>query len=225
MSRPGTLLASAGRFKATIQGRGGHGAMPHTTRDPIVAGAAIVSALQTIVSREISPLDSAVVTVAEFHGGHAHNVIPDSVMLGGTMRALTLEAAGKLSVRLKEVIEATAVAYGCTAEVDFEEHIMKPYPPTVNDKGAYEFGAGVALRLVGPDKFVGDVEPTMAGEDFAYLAQEAPGCFMLLGIKNTTLGSGEYANHHPKFQVDEEVLPLGAALHTALAVEWLATHR
>ena len=147
------------------------------------------------MSRETDPAgDAAVVSVTQLNsGGNAYNVIPQSVTFGGTMRALTVESFNKLRARFEEVVTSTATAFRCRAELTFEK---KPYPPTVNDKGAYQFAMDVAGRLYPSRVFEAPV-PSMGGEDFAYYGQKIPACFMYIGIRNETAGSVN-GLHHPK---------------------------
>jgi len=147
-SRAGAIMAGATSFKITVRGQGGHAAMPHKLRDPVVAASAIVGAAQTLVSRGTSPLDSAVVSVTMMHAGEAYNVIPNEVTLGGTIRTLSHAHMEVTKKRLIELAAAQAQAYGCTADVDWREEEQPYYPPTVNDAGAYAFAADVYKRRV-----------------------------------------------------------------------------
>ncbi|KAL4444571.1 hypothetical protein ABPG77_002388 [Micractinium sp. CCAP 211/92] len=219
-SRPGTILAGAIQFEATVRGRGGHAAMPHLTVDPVVAAAAGVGALQALMARETSPFDSAVVSVTRLQAGEGFNVIPDQVKLGGTVRANTDEVMTRLRRRVEETLAGAAAAHGCTVEVDWMEDRHPYYPPTRNDPEAYKFAMDVASRLVPNPAQVTETEGTMAGEDFAFIGRAVPSAFIFLGIRNDTAGS-VHGLHTPRFTLDEGVLKLGAALHTALASEYL----
>ncbi len=221
-SRAGTLMAAAGRFEIGVRGRGGHGAMPHLTADPVVAGSAIVAALQPLVSRETPPTRGAVVTVARFNTGPgASNVIPDGAVLAGTLRALTSAEFERLRRRIGEVVPAVARAHGCEAGVEWE---AQPYAPTHNDGRLVALLEGVAGGLIGAGSpalpsvtaYTDLPEPTMAAEDFGFLAQAAPGVFAFLGTRNASAGATA-GLHTPRFALDEGVLPLGAALHASLA--------
>lgn len=218
-SRAGTLMAAAGRFDAVVTGRGGHGAMPHTTADPVVAAAAVVGALQTLVSREADPTRATVVTVARFNTGPgASNVIPDAVSLAGTLRALTSAEFEAARARIAEVGAATARAHRCSFAIEWEP---QPYAPTVND------GATVALVAATVGAMGGGVawrdlpEPTMAAEDFGFMAAAAPAAFSFLGIRNETAGA-VHGLHTARFVMDDAALATGAALHAATAVAGLA---
>ncbi|MFA4662196.1 M20 metallopeptidase family protein [Pyrococcus kukulkanii] len=207
--REGPFLAGVGRFLAKIIGKGGHGAAPQYTIDPIPAAADAILALQRIVAREVDPLESAVVTVGRVQGGTAFNVIPEFVELEGTFRFFTNELGEFLKSRIVEIIENTAKAHRCRAEV--EADILGP--PTINDREMTKFARSVAEDI---GLNVGEVRKTLGGEDFAFYLQKVPGAFIALGIRNEEKGI-VYPHHHPKFDVDEDVLYLGTALEVALA--------
>ena len=215
-SREGTLLAAAGSLKIIVKGNGGHAAAPHNTIDPIITGSKIVVELQSIISRELNPLESGVISVTMMNGGDAWNVIPSTMELQGTIRSLTLEGLLTLQRRVKEVSESIAIANRCEAEVTFPGH---DYPPTVNDVNCWELGKSVGKEILGEDKVI-DMPPIMGGEDFAYYTQKIPGCFAFLGVSNPEIDA-IYDVHHPMFKVDEEALPLGSAIHVNYALKSL----
>ncbi len=212
----GTFLAAAGFMEITVRGRGGHAAMPQYTIDPVVAAAKIVTELQTIVSREIDPLDSAVVSVTAIHGGQASNVIPEEVQMKGTLRSLTMEGLQGLQQRVREIATHVGSAHRCEVTVEFPGH---DYPPTVNDGSLWNKIREIAGQMLG-DENVFEVPPVMGGEDFAYYTQRVPGCFVGLGVRNEAAGA-TYMVHHPMFKVDEAALPIGTALHVNFALESL----
>lgn len=216
-SRTGTFLASAGSLAITVKGKGGHAAMPHLAIDPVTTAAKIICELQTIVSREIDPLDAGVVSITTLQAGEVYNVIPQEVRLTGTIRSLTHEGMQYLQQRVRTVCEHTALAHRCTAEVEFPGH---DYPPTVNDARLWKFAQQIGRQLLGESQ-VQEVPPIMGGEDFAYYAERIPGLFVGLGVRNEAIGA-VYNVHHPRFKADEAALPIGAALHTAFALESLA---
>ncbi|KAF5750554.1 IAA-amino acid hydrolase 1 family protein [Tripterygium wilfordii] len=218
-SSPGTILAGVGEFSVKVRGRGGHAATPHMSRDPIVAASSAVLALQQIVSRETDPLEARVVTVGFIEGGKARNVIPEYVTFGGTYRSLSLKGLYDIKERIKEVIEMQVSVHQCTAEVDFMEDVPLPHPPTVNDKEIYEHAKRVGESLLGAPN-VQLLPVTMGAEDFSYFSQRFPAAIFVIGTKNETLKSN-YPLHSPYFFIDEEVLPIGVALHTAVAVSYL----
>ncbi|XP_057519911.1 IAA-amino acid hydrolase ILR1-like 4 [Amaranthus tricolor] len=217
-SRPGPLLAGTGFFQAVINGKGGHAAIPHHSVDPILAASNVIVSLQHIVSREADPLDSQVVTVGKFQGGGAFNVIPDSVTIGGTFRALLKDSLLHLKQRIGEVITSQAAVQRCTATVDFfdEENF---YPPTINDENLHAFFSRVAMDMLGSDN-VKEAKPLTGSEDFAFYQEVIPGYFFFVGLKNESRGITG-SEHNPKFMVNEDVLPFGASLHASLAVRYL----
>ncbi|PHT36498.1 IAA-amino acid hydrolase ILR1 [Capsicum baccatum] len=221
-SRPGPILAGSGRFKATIQGKGGHGTAPHKTKDPILAASMTILALQQLVSRETDPLEPRVVSVGFVNSGQAGNVIPTSIEFGGTFRFMTLEGYSYLQRRIKEVIESQAAVYLCSATVSFMEE-MRPYPPTLNDPKLYEHARKVGQVLLGEHNVV-HVLIEMAAEDFSFYSQKMAAAFFSIGTQNETITSSSIDLHSPYFTVDEEVLPLGAALHAAVAISYFDPH-
>ncbi|ONK55329.1 uncharacterized protein A4U43_UnF4850 [Asparagus officinalis] len=221
-SRPGPLLAGCGFFKAVIRGREGLAANPHHSVDSILASSAAVISLQNIVSREANPLDSQVVSVASFNGGSNNlNLMPEYVTLGGTFRAFSNTSFYKLRQRIEEVIVEQSSVYRCTASVDFFEN-ERFYPPTVNDETMNEHVRNVATKLLGPENYK-VVPPMMGAEDFSFYSEVIPAAFFYIGVRNETLGS-VHTGHSPYFMVDEDVLPMGAAVHAAIAERYLVEH-
>jgi len=219
-SREGTLLAATSTVKIVVKGNGGHAAAPHETIDPVVTGSKIVVELQTIISRELNPLESGVISITMTKAGNASNVIPSTMELQGTIRSLTLEGINKLQKRVKEVSEAIAIANRCEAEVEF---LGNDYPPTINDRDCWELGKASAMEILGNDK-VSEMSPIMGGEDFAYYTQQVPGCFSFIGVGNPEINA-VYEVHHPMFKVDEEALSLGTAIHVNNALKALKSLR
>ncbi|KAK8617340.1 hypothetical protein V6N13_080257 [Hibiscus sabdariffa] len=219
-TRPKEFLAGCGGFKATIRGKGGHAAIPQHTIDPILATSAAIISLQNIVSRETDPLDSQVVSVAMVHGGTAVNVIPDSTTIAGTFRAFSAKRFNALRDRIEEVIKAQAAVHRCSAVIDFSEKINPAIPPTVNDENVHEHVMRVSREIVGEENT--KVAPTFMGsEDFAFYQDKVPGSFLLLGTHNKKAGA-VHSPHSPHFTVDEDVFPIGAAIHAAFALSFLA---
>ena len=219
-SREGTLLAGTSTVKIIVKGNGGHAAAPHHTIDPVVTGSKIIVELQTIISRELSPLESGVISITMTKAGNACNVIPSTMELEGTIRSLTLEGILKLQTRVREVAESIAIANRCKAEVTFPGN---DYPPTINDAECWNLGKSSAIEILGEAQ-VAEMGPIMGGEDFAYYTQEIPGCFSFLGVGNTEIDA-VYDVHHPMFKVDEEALPLGVAIHVNSALKALKSLR
>ncbi|KAJ6425616.1 hypothetical protein OIU84_026232 [Salix udensis] len=221
-SRPGTMLAASGRFIATINGKGGHAARPQDTRDPVLAASFSILALQQIVSRETDPLDAMVVSVSFVEAGQAGNVIPETVRFGGSIRSLTTEGLVFLQQRVKQIVEMQAAVHQCTASLDFMEEKMRPYPSTVNDEAMYEHAKQVGEALLGESNVL--LAPmTMGAEDFSFYSQKMKAAFFFIGTKNEAVRSVKRL-HSPYFVIDEEVLPIGAAFHAAVAISYLDGH-
>ncbi|XP_008219626.1 PREDICTED: IAA-amino acid hydrolase ILR1-like 6 [Prunus mume] len=218
-SRSGALLAGCGFFKAVITGRAGN---PHSSVEPVLAAAAAVISLQGIVSRESNPLDSQVVSVTAFNGGDDLGMIPNTVVLGGTLRAFSNTSFYRLLQRIEEVIVEQASVYRCSATVDFFKNQSTIYPPTVNDDKMHEHVRKVAMGLLGPANFR-VVPPMMGAEDFSFYSEVIPAGFFYIGIRNETLGS-THTGHSPYFFIDEDVLPIGAATHATIAERYLNEH-
>lgn len=206
--RPGPVMASADEFNIVVRGQGGHAAQPHTTRDPIVAGAQIVNALQTIVSRKVDPLKPAVLSVTKFQAGTAHNIIPDEALIAGTMRSFHEEVADQIIEEMKQICQQVSTAMGVTATLETSEIA---YPATVNDEALSEFSKNVLIDLVGEDNVELDRPPTMGGEDFAFMARAKPGSFVFIGT-----GEDVAPLHTTKYDFNDEISPLGVAYWTKL---------
>lgn len=215
-ARAGTLMAAAGSLKIVVHGKGGHAAMPHKTIDPVVTASKIVVELQTIISRELDPLQSGVISVTMLHGGEAYNVIPPQMEIQGTIRSLTLEGLHHLQSRVKAVAKGIAQANQCDVDVSFPGN---DYPPTLNDEQSWYAGRAAIEEILGDDKVM-EMPPVMGGEDFAYYTQRVPGCFAFLGVGNPDIGA-TYSVHHPMFKVDEDALPYGSAIHMNCALKTL----
>lgn len=220
-SRPGPFLAGAARFTATVTGKGGHGATPHAAVDPVVAASSAVLSLQQLVARETDPLQGAVVSVTFIRGGEAFNVIPESVTLGGTLRSMTTEGLSYLMRRIREVVEGQAAVGRCAATVDFMEEELRPYPATVNDQGVYAHVKAVAEAMLGPANVRLSAQ-IMAAEDFGFYAEKIPAAFFGVGVRG--VGEEMHHVHTPHLVIDEDALPVGAALHAAVAIEFLNKH-
>lgn len=203
----GPMMAATYEFEAEIIGKGGHGAQPNETIDPVVISAEVISAWQRIVSRELSPLHPGVLTVGKIQGGWMHNIIPEKVCLSGTLRFFHHQAGEILQRRPAEVLAGICQAWG--AQGSFK--IVDGYPPLVNDPDFTSFFAGVAKDLVGEENVKTLVHPTMGGEDMAFFLQQLPGTYYFLGAGNPDKGI-IYPHHHPRFDIDEEVLWRGVAL-------------
>ncbi|KAJ4838615.1 hypothetical protein Tsubulata_019377 [Turnera subulata] len=218
-SRPGEFLAGCGGFKAKISGKGGHAAHPQHSIDPILAASASVISLQNIVSREIDPFDSQVISVAMINGGTAFNVIPESVTIGGTYRAFSRSSFDALRERIEEVIKGQAGVHRCSSEIDFTGTGHPAIPPTVNDPKIYEHGRRVSMAVVGEEN-IRLSRTFMGSEDFAFYSDKVPGSLLFLGVRNEKIGC-VYPPHSPYFALDEDVFPIGAAIHAAFAHSFL----
>lgn len=203
--RSGAGSAASDRFRITIQGKGGHAARPQVAIDPVVVGAYIVTALQTLVSRETDPLESAVVTVGALLAGQAMNVIPDTAELRGTVRTLTPEVRDLMQQRLTEIAEGVGTAMRAEVKVDY----MRGYPSLQNDEAMAEIVRQAATEVVGEEKTI-ESKLGMGGEDFAYFSLERPGCFFRVGTRNEERGI-VWGHHHPRFDVEEDGLAAGIA--------------
>ncbi|MCZ7540903.1 MAG: amidohydrolase [Anaerolineae bacterium] len=211
----GPMMAAACDMTIAIQGRGGHGALPHETRDPIVAGSQIVSALQTVVSRNVHPSEVAVVSVTEFRAGDSFNVIPASARLRGTIRAFRGEVIALLEERVRAISEDIAAALGCRAEVTVEQVTL----PVVNDAGVNERLAAVFQAVAPGVRLIRDFQ-TMAAEDMSYFLEAVPGSFFFVGSANPERGLN-YAHHHPRFDFDEAAIPLAVELMAAAVASYV----
>ncbi|MGL4489652.1 MAG: M20 aminoacylase family protein [Rhizobiaceae bacterium] len=211
-TRDGGIMAATDMFDITITGKGGHAAMPHTTIDPVVVGAQIVTALQTIVSRNTDPLKSLVISVTKFNAGDAYNVIAQTAKLSGTYRTLDKEIREHAKKRIEEVAKGIAASLGAEASCNF----INGYPVTFNHEAETDFSLGIARKIAGPSKVDDNVAPVMGGEDFSYMLEARPGSFMFMGNGNT-------ANlHHPDYDFNDEAIPHGISYWVALAEQALA---
>jgi hippurate hydrolase len=213
-TKAGPIMAAADAFEMTVRGKGGHGAFPHQTADAIAMAAQIVTALQTLVSREVDPVEPAVVTVGEIGAGSAFNIIPETVRLGGTVRTLGDDLRRQMPERIEQLARGVAQGMRGDAELDY----TFSYPVTVNDEGAADHALGVISDLLGEENTLELSNPSMAAEDFAYFLEKIPGAFIWLGV-----GEDVSFLHTPTFAFDEEILPLGSALLTALTLEKLVS--
>jgi amidohydrolase len=205
--RPGPMMASADHIEITIEGKGGHAARPHLAVDTVLVGAQIINALQSIVARNIDPLESAVVSICMFQAGQTDNVIPQHAKLRGTARALKAQVREVLQKRVGEVVDGTAKLYGATAKITY----TNGYPVTVNHARQTAFAADVAREIAGNDKVDTDVAPVMGAEDFSFMLNERPGAFIFVG-------NGDSAGlHHPAYDFNDETIPVGTSYWVRLA--------
>jgi len=201
------MLAAFDLFEITVTGKGAHAGMPHQAADPVIAAAQIALALQTVVSRNTHPLDSAVLSITQIHGGDTWNVIPNEVVLRGTTRAFKPEVQDAIERAMRRIAEGVAAAIGASAALRYERR----YPATVNDEAGAETAAAAAAAVVGADHVERAVQPTMGAEDFAFMLHEKPGCYVFIG--NGAEGAGL---HSPHYDFNDEILPIGASYWASL---------
>ncbi|HEY0856668.1 MAG TPA: M20 aminoacylase family protein [Albitalea sp.] len=223
--KSGPCFASSNEFKITIHGKGGHAAMPHNSIDPVPVACQMVQAFQTIISRNIRPIDAGVISVTMIHTGEVTNVVPDRCVMEGTVRTFTLEVLDMIERRMKEVASHTAAAFG--AQCDFE--FVRNYPPTINHPAETEFARRVMAEVVGAENVL-EFEPTMGAEDFSYFLQNKPGAYFLIGNGDGSHregghGMGPCMLHNASYDFNDELIPLGATLWVRLAEQWLASKR
>lgn len=212
-TKAGPIMASVDNFTATFHGVGAHGAFPHLGRDPIVAAAEGILALQQIVSREINPVDAAVITIGKISGGSSYNVIPPAATIEGTARALTPETRQYLGNAIERRLQGIAQSHDLRLELSW----LDRYPPTVNDPQSADFVRDVTRRAFGPDAFITAAQPSMGGEDFAYYLEKIPGCFIIVGLQPAGVNDCP-GLHHPKFNFNDDALPTAIRLLVELAI-------
>ncbi len=211
----GPVMACADQFDIVLEGHGGHAAMPQQAHDPLIAGAALVQALQTVVSRTLDPLDPAVVSITRFFaGGEAYNVIPGKAHIGGTVRAFHAEVQDRIEAALQRLSAGIAAAHGVQAHLDYR----RGYPPTINSAAEAALCTDIATRVAGADKVRTDMPPSMGAEDFSYMLREKPGCYVWIGNGEA---EGGCMLHNPRYDFNDAVLPLGVAYWVALVKRML----
>lgn len=218
----GAMMASANEFEVTIKGRGAHAAQPHKGIDPIMIAVQIAQSWQTIVSRNASPLESAVLSITQIHSGSATNVIPDEAVLIGTVRAFSTEMVDLIERRMQTIAEHTASAFDAQLEFEFKRN----YPPLINHAKETAFAIDVMRAIVGHDNVNIQVEPTMGAEDFAFMLQSKPGCYVFIGNgegahRDAGHGLGPCNLHNPSYDFNDDLLPIGATYWVRLAEQHL----
>jgi hippurate hydrolase len=212
--REGPIMAAVDEAFIKVNGYGGHGSEPEKTADPIVAGASIVLALQSIISRNIPTLDPAVVTVAAFHGGSASNIIPSMAEIVVGIRTFSPQIRDEIERRIKLIAALQAESFGMTASVDY----VRSYDPTINHEAETRFARDLAAKFAGVENIIDMERPQMGSEDFAYMLVERPGTYFFLGAAK---GENDYQLHHPSFNFNDDLIPVGAAFWTELAETYL----
>ena len=221
----GPVMASSNEFRITIRGKGSHAALPHNGIDPVPVACQMVQAFQTIITRNKKPVDAGVISVTMIHTGEATNVVPDSCEIQGTVRTFTLEVLDMIERRMREIAEHTCAAFGAGCEFSFRRN----YPPTVNHPAETSFAREVLSGIVGADRVLAQ-EPTMGAEDFAYMLQARPGCYLFIangdGVhREMGHGGGPCTLHNPSYDFNDDLIPLGATFWVRLAEQWLSRPR
>ena len=212
----GPAMAAVDRFRVTLRGKGGHAAYPHRSVDSVLVAAHVITALQSIVSRNVDPLDTAVVTVARVQSGTAFNIIPPEAHLEGTVRTFSKSAARSIPRRFKEIVSGVAKAMGATADIDY----IREHSPLVNDAAMSDFMRGIVRDVLGKQALATDAQPSMGGEDHAAYQELVPGCYVFIGAAPK---KGEaFPHHHPRFNPDEDALEIGVSLMAEASRRWLA---
>ncbi len=217
-SRRGVMTAAADEARIEIVGKGGHGAHPHTAVDSVVVASYVVTALQTLVSREVSPADSAVFSVGRIAGGYRNNIIAPKVNMEATVRTLSREVRDVLPGRIEGIVRGVCEAMRADYGLEYDYG----YPPLENSDEMVDLFFRSAGALLGSGSVVEIDDPSMGAEDFAYFAEAAPACFYRLGVRNEEKGLGVYPNHNPRFDIDEDALVVGAKTMTVLALSYLS---
>ncbi|GAA0383296.1 M20 family metallopeptidase [Paenibacillus motobuensis] len=218
-TRYGSLMGSVDRIEIHLEGRGGHGAIPDQSIDPVVCASNIVMALQSIVSREVSPFDPVVVTIGSIKSGEANNVIPHYAEMTGTIRTFDAKVQKQMPERIERIVKQIATGYKCQAKLKYIEQT----PVLVNDEECNRHVEQVIDRAIGAERRI-EAPPTLAGEDFSVYLQHVPGCFFWLGSGPSVNAGSAYGLHHPKYELNEECIPLGAALLAAIALQRLSAN-
>lgn len=217
--RYGAVCAAPDNIEIVVKGKGGHGAHPHNSIDAIVAAGHIIVALQSLVSREIDPLASAVVTLGTIKGGYRENIIADEVVMTGTVRTLSAEIRDSMPERIERVVKGVCESHRCNYSFKY----TRGYPVLINDDGMTSLTEAVAQKVLGAENVFRAPAPSMGGEDFSYFAEKVPSCFFSLGAMNAEKQC-DYPGHHPKFNFDEDAIPIGMTLLAETALAYLTKH-
>lgn len=215
----GERMAASSLFSINVKGKQGHGAQPHQAVDAVVVASAIVLNLQTVVSRNVSALDSVVVTIGNIHSGSEWNVIPGEATMGGTVRFFDPHQEEYIVDRMRQIVEHTALAYGAEATLTYEKRV----PPTINDESCSALAEQVVIDTLGADK-LSKMRKVMPGEDFAWYLQKKPGCFAFIGIQNPDVDA-VYDHHNNRFNMDDSVLSAASAVYAEYAIAWLQRNK
>jgi amidohydrolase len=219
----GPMMASSNEFEITITGKGAHAAMPHNGVDPVMVAVSIAQNLQTLISRNKRPIDTAVLSITQIHAGDAYNIIPNEAVLRGTVRTFSTEVLDLIESGMARIVEHSAKALGAAAHLRFKRN----YPPTVNHKKETEFAIGVMQDVVGKDNVQTEIDPTMGSEDFAFMLEKLPGCYFFIGNgdgghREHGHGIGPCMLHNPSYDFNDELIPIGATVWVRMAEKFLA---
>ncbi len=220
--RAGPMLASSNEFTITIGGKGAHAALPHNGTDPVLVATHVVQALQSIITRNKKPIDSAVLSVTQIHGGDAYNVIPDTATICGTVRTFTIEVLDLIESRMRQIVEQLPQAFGASGSLNFHRN----YPPLTNHPKETDFAREVLADVVGADNVL-ECEPTMGAEDFAFMLLARPGCYVFAGNgegahREAGHGAGPCMLHNPSYDFNDDLIPVGATYWVRLTEKFLA---
>ncbi|SEB24423.1 M20 aminoacylase family protein [Paraburkholderia sartisoli] len=218
----GPIMASSNEFRIEITGVGSHAALPHNGRDPVFTAVQIASGLQSIITRNKKPLDTAVLSITQIHAGDAANVVPDVAWIGGTVRTFTTQTLDLIETRLRKIAESTAEAYDCSVKITFHRN----YPPTINSAEETQFAAEVMKEIVGTENVNDSVEPTMGAEDFSFMLLAKPGCYAFLGNgdgghRDSGHGAGPCMLHNASYDFNDALLPVGSTYWVRLSQRYL----
>lgn len=219
----GPIMASGNQFRITVRGRGSHAALPHLSHDPVFTAIQIANGLQSILTRNKKPIESAVLSIAQIHAGDAGNIIPDESWLAGTVRTFTIETLDLIESRMRKIAKSTADAYDCDIELQFR----RSYPPTINDSKQTKFAASVMAEVVGAEKVNASVEPTMVCEDFSFMLLEKPGCYAFIGNgegahRQPGHGEGPCTLHNASYDFNDALLSVGSSYWVRMAERFLS---
>ncbi len=220
---PGPMMASSNEFEITITGRGAHAAMPHNGIDPIMTAVSIAQSLQTLITRNKKPIDTAVLSITQIHAGDAYNIVPNEAVLRGTVRTFTTDVLDQIESGMRRIVDGSAATFGADVKLRFHRN----YPPTVNHAAETAFCVDVMHDVVGVDRTMTDIEPTMGAEDFAFMLQAKPGCYVFIGNgdgghRESGHGMGPCMLHNPSYDFNDALIPIGATYWVRLVEKFLA---
>ncbi|RZS85877.1 M20 aminoacylase family protein [Pigmentiphaga kullae] len=223
---PGPMMASSNDFRIVVRGKGTHAALPHLGIDPVMIAVQLAQSLQTILTRNKKPIDTAVLSITQIHAGTTTNIVPDEAEMVGTVRTFTIEVLDLIEQRMHEIARGMELAHGARIEVDFQ----RKYPPLINHPDETRFVTDVLRSLVGPNQVDAATEPTMGAEDFAFMLQEKPGCYVFIGNgdgahREAGHGLGPCTLHNGSYDFNDDLLPLGASFWVKLVSDWFARPR